>query len=78
MTQKGVVHGRHIELDEPVQLASGTRVTVQIRPEGGERAGSPAAVLSLIGTLTAPEAEVVLGGANRCRRVDSELWNPQA
>jgi hypothetical protein len=75
MTYKGVARGKMIDLDEPVSLPDGTRVTVDITPEGLPRRGSPAAVLRLAGTLQPEEADSILHAAQECRRVDDELWD---
>lgn len=75
MTYKGVARGRTIDLDEPVLLPEGTRVTVDIAADHCPRQGSPAAVLNMAGTLTTDEAESILSVAQSCRRVDESLWN---
>ena len=75
MTYKGVARGKKIDLDESVSLPDGTRVTVDIAPEDLPRRGSPASVLRLVGTLQPEEADSILSAAQRCRRVDEELWN---
>ena len=75
MTYKGIARGQIIDLDEPVSLPDGTRVTVQISPESSPPRGSPAAVLTLAGTLAPEEADAILGAARRCRRVDEALWD---
>lgn len=75
MTYKGVARGRTIDLDEPVSLPEGTRVTVSIAADHSPRRGSPAAVLKMAGTLTIDEAESILHAAQSCRRVDESFWN---
>lgn len=75
MTYTGVARGKKIDLDEPVSLPDGTRVTVEIAPEKRAPRGSPAAVLSLAGTLQPEEADSILHAARECRRVDDELWD---
>jgi len=74
MTYKGVARGQTIDLDEPVSLPEGTRVTVQISPEAVPPKGSPLAVLTLAGTLALEEADRILAAASGCRRVDEALW----
>ena len=74
MTYRGTARGKRIELDDSVSLPDGTRVTVDIAPEGLPRRGSPAAVLRLAGTLQPEEADSILHAAQGCRRVDDELW----
>jgi hypothetical protein len=44
MTYHGVVHGRRIDLDEPVPLRDGQRVRVSVEPCAA--AGTPSAVLA--------------------------------
>ena len=60
MTYKGIARAKRIELDDSVSLPDGTRVTVDIAPEGLPRRGSPAAVLRLAGTLQPAEADSIL------------------
>ena len=55
-------------------LADGTRVRVNIAPEGRPRKGSPQAILELAGTLQPEEAEAILKAAGECRTVDPSLW----
>jgi hypothetical protein len=74
MSHKGVVHGNCIELDSPLSLPEGTRVTVQVVADPPVRKGSPAAVLQLAGTLTDAEAEAIPHAARPLRQVDQEIW----
>jgi hypothetical protein len=76
MTYKGVVHGDRIDLDDGVSLPEGTRVTVQIAPDGATMRGTPEALLALVGTLTTEEGERIAEGARRCRQIDPALWKP--
>ena len=70
MSYEGIVHGRCIELDAPLPLPDGTRVTVQVSAQTQPRKGSPSAVLQLAGTLTDAEAEAILNAARQVRRID--------
>jgi hypothetical protein len=71
----GTTQDGKLILDQPVSLPDGTRVRVDISPIEGIRRGSPAALLSLAGTLTDEEAEAILKAVEESRRIDPGLWN---
>ena len=75
MAYSGTVHGKVIELDEPLPFEEGSRVEVIVTPEAVPRRGSPEAILKyVVGTLSEEEAETILKGAQECRRIDWEMW----
>lgn len=75
MVQKGIIQGKHIELDEETSIPSGSRVTVQIVPEVSPKRGSPAALLRLAGTLSAQESDSILEAVKQCRHIDERMWS---
>ena len=75
MSTTGIVKGNIIELDEPVELASGTRVEVSVTPVSATRKGSPQAVLQLAGSLTAEEGKLIRQATAEIRQMDENLWN---
>lgn len=74
MGYSGVVRGRQIELDVAPPMPDGTRVRISITSEPAPPRGSPSAVLRLVDTLTATEANALIAASRECRRVDAGLW----
>lgn len=69
MVYNGRVNGNRIEFDERLPLPDWARVRVEVQPEAPPRKGSPAALLTLAGTLSDEEAEAILKAAQLCRQV---------
>jgi hypothetical protein len=74
MGYTGVLEGNQIKLDQKPSIPDGTRVHVEIREEVSPRRGSPAAVLRLVGSLSASEADTLMAASLECRRIDADLW----
>ena len=70
MIARGVARGRVIELDEPLGMADGTRVNVEVTQESKPRIGSPQALLQLAGTLTEEEGLALEAFVNKQRQAD--------
>jgi hypothetical protein len=75
MSISGIVRGNRIELDDVIPLPDGTCVTIHVSPELLPHAGSPAAVLSIVGTLSEAEAKAIEDAPLRFRRIQPELWS---
>ncbi len=74
MSYSGTVKNGGLELDQPIELASGTRVQIEVEPVAPER-GSAKALLQIAGRLPVDEAEAILAAAQECRKVDPKLWD---
>ncbi|MCG3128573.1 MAG: hypothetical protein CHACPFDD_03462 [Phycisphaerae bacterium] len=74
MEIEGTAHADWIDLDAPLPLADGTRVRVTVLPAESAAQGSPDAVLRLVGTLTAEEADALLTVAQSLRSIDPATW----
>ena len=74
MSYRGTVIEGRLELDEPIELTSGTRVEINVAPEAIPRKGSPKAALQMAGTLSEEDANALLQSAQECRQVDRSLW----
>lgn len=74
MEIEGTAHGDRIDLDAPLPLSDGTRVRVTVLPADSADRGSPDAVLRLVGTLTADEADALLAVAQSSRSIDPAIW----
>ncbi|MBI5764554.1 MAG: hypothetical protein HZA51_13630 [Planctomycetes bacterium] len=73
----GTANGKRIDLDESVPYEAGTRVRIHISAENTDTppAGSPQAILALVGTMSEEEAEAVLATSRELRRIDPKLWS---
>ena len=74
MTLRAHFDGKVIVLDEPADLATGTRVEVAVVQEQAPRKSSPKALLRLTGTLSHEEAESLRQATAQMRRIDPGLW----
>ncbi len=74
MSYLGTVKDGHLELDEPIHLASGTRVEVNLEAVVRPDVGSAKALLEIAGRLPADEADAILAAAQACRGVEPKLW----
>jgi hypothetical protein len=75
MSDSGTVIDGRLQLDEPVALASGTRVEVSLAPEAIPQKSSPEALLRMAGSLSDEDAEALLLAAQECRQIDWRLWS---
>jgi hypothetical protein len=72
MSYRGTVKNGCLELDQPIDLASGTIVDVKVEPLTKPEKGSARALLQIAGRLSAEEAEAILA-AKKCPRVDPQF-----
>ena len=73
MSYSGTVIDGRLQLDEPVALASGTRVEVSVAPEAKLGRGmspqmSPQALLQMAGSLSEEDADALLLATQECRQ----------
>jgi hypothetical protein len=71
----GTIRGNQIEVDGRLALPDGTRVRVSVEAESAPPRSSPEAILTLAGTLTEQEADLIERTANACRKLDGSLWS---
>jgi hypothetical protein len=75
MSYSGTVIDGRLQLDEPVPLASGTRVEVSVVPEAIPKKSSPEALLRMAGSLSEEDADALLLAAQECRQIDWHMWS---
>ena len=75
MSYSGTVRDGRLQLDEPVTLASGTRVEVSVAPEAIPGKSSPEALLRMAGSLSEEDADALLLAAQECRQIDWRMWS---